>query len=253
MNYTVKELDEFKYVEEGEGEVILLLHGLFGALSNFGGLIEEFRKDYKVIVPVLPIYEAPIRQISVDYLREYVIKFMDAKGITEQVHALGNSLGGHVGLFLALKHQERLKSLILTGSSGLFENTMGNTFPQRQNYKFIERKTEYTFYDPKTATKELIDELYETVNNNEKAMRIVAVARSAMKDNLENDLHNIKVPTLLVWGKQDRITPPFVGEDFHKGIVNSQLYFVDKCGHAPMMERPYEFNRILRQFLRNQN
>lgn len=252
MDYKVKELDEYKYVEEGEGEVILLLHGLFGALSNFGGLIEEFRKDYRVVVPVLPIYEAPIRQISVDYLREYVIGFMDKKGITEPVHALGNSLGGHVGLFLALKHQDRLKSLTLTGSSGLFENTMGNTFPQRQNYNFIQRKTEYTFYDPNTATKELIDELYETVNNNEKAMRIVAVARSAMKDNLENDLHNIHVPTLLVWGKQDRITPPFVGEDFHKGILNSQLYFVDKCGHAPMMERPSEFNRILRQFLRNQ-
>ncbi len=99
------------------------------------------------------------------------------------------------------------------------------------------------------ADKSLVDMLYEIVNNNEKAMRVVAVARSAMRDNVENQLNQILVPTLLVWGKQDKITPPFVGEDFHKGIKNSQLFYINRCGHAPMMERPDEFNRILKQFL----
>lgn len=250
MKYTIKELDSFKYLEEGEGEVILLLHGLFGALSNFDGIIEGFKNNYKVIIPVLPIYEAPVRDLSVKFLLDYAIQFLDARGITEKVHAMGNSLGGHIALFLALHHQDRLKSLVLTGSSGLFENTLGDTFPKRKNYDFIQRKTAYTFYDPEMATKELVDELFEIVNNNEKAMRVVSVARSAIRDNVEERLEAITVPTLLVWGKQDKITPPFVGEDFHKGIKNSQLYFINRCGHAPMMERPGEFNRIMRQFLR---
>ncbi|AFC25486.1 alpha/beta fold hydrolase [Saprospira grandis] len=253
MDYKVKELGKFQYIEEGQGETLLLLHGLFGALSNFGTIIEHFRKDYRILVPVLPIYEAPLRELSVGYLKNYVVEFLEAKGETEKMHVLGNSLGGHVSLFMALEEQDRLKSLILTGSSGLFENTLGNTFPKRKSYTFIERKAEYTFYDPATASKELVDSLFEIVNNNEKAIRVVACARSAIRDNVENRLHNIKVPTLLIWGKQDRITPPFVGEDFHKGIEKSQLYYIDKCGHAPMMERPDEFNRILSAFLAHQN
>jgi 2-hydroxy-6-oxonona-2,4-dienedioate hydrolase len=250
MEYNIKELGNFKYIEEGEGEVLLLLHGLFGALSNFGGIIEGFKSNYKVVVPVLPIYEAPIREISVNYLMKYTVDFLKEKGWeNKKLHVMGNSLGGHVALFLALEHPEYIRTLILTGSSGLFENTLGDSFPKRQSYDFIQRKTEYTFYDPKMATKDLVDNLYEIVNNNEKGIRVVAVARSAIRDNVENKLHNIKAPTLLVWGKQDRITPPFVGEDFHKGIVNSQLYFINCCGHAPMMERPGEFNIILRNFL----
>jgi 2-hydroxy-6-oxonona-2,4-dienedioate hydrolase len=252
MSYEVKEIGQFKYIEEGEGEIILLLHGLFGALSNFDGIIDEFKKNYKIVVPVLPIYEAPLREISVDFLKNYTVDFLKEKGYYGQkMNVLGNSLGGHVALFLTLQNQEIVKTLTLTGSSGLFENTMGDTFPKRQNYEFIRRKTEYTFYDPDMASKDLVDSLFETVNNNEKAMRVVAVARSAIRDNVENKLHDIKVPTLLVWGKQDRITPPFVGEDFHKGIVDSQLNFINCCGHAPMMERPVEFNIILKKFLEN--
>ena len=252
MNYELKEIGQFKYIEEGEGEILLLLHGLFGALSNFDGIITHFKPNYKVVVPVLPIYEAPIREISVDFLMRYAVDFLKEKGYDGQkMHVLGNSLGGHVALFMTLSHPELVKSLTLTGSSGLFENTLGDTFPKRQNYQFIQTKTEYTFYDPSVATKDLVDMLFEIVNNNEKAMRVVAVARSAIRDNVENKLHNIECPTLLIWGKQDRITPPFVGEDFHKGIKNSQLNYINRCGHAPMMERPDEFNIILDKFLQN--
>ncbi len=252
MTYELKEIGHFKYIEEGEGEILLLLHGLFGALSNFDDIITHFKPNYKVVVPVLPIYEAPIREISVDFLMRYSVEFLMEKGYDGQkLHVLGNSLGGHVALFLTLAHPEIVKSLTLTGSSGLFENTLGDTFPKRQNYQFIQRKTEYTFYDPAVATKDLVDMLFEIVNNNEKAMRVVAVARSAIRDNVENKLHNILCQTLLIWGKQDRITPPFVGEDFHKGIKNSQLNYINRCGHAPMMERPEEFNIILDKFLKN--
>ena len=219
-----------------------------GALSNFKGIIEAFKDDYKVVVPILPIYEMPLFQVSVTGLVDYVAEFVKYKNYNA-VNVLGNSLGGHIGLLYTLAHQDKVSSLILTGSSGLFESGMGNTFPKRGDYEFIKKKAEDTFYDPAIATKELIDELYNVVNDRNKAIRIVATAKSAIRHNLGDKLHLIKIPVLLIWGKEDSVTPPFVGEKFEELLPDAKLYLIDKCGHAPMMEKPDEFNEILKSFL----
>lgn len=248
MNYEIKHQDKFKFIEEGEGEPLLLLHGLFGALSNFRDLIEHFRPKYKVVVPMLPLFDLDIFHTSVGGLEKYVQKFIEARGYTG-IHLLGNSLGGHVALVHILKHPEKIKSLILTGSSGLFENGMGDSYPKRGDYEYIKKKTQLTFYDPNTATKELVDEVFEITNNRIKVIKIIALAKSAIRNNLGEELNQIKQPTLLIWGNNDTITPPFVGKEFNRLIPNSELHFVDKCGHAPMMEVPAEFNQILDGFL----
>jgi len=252
MDYEIKQVEKFKFIEEGSGEPLVLLHGLFGALSNFRSLIEYFRQYNKVIVPILPLLEMDILHTSVGGLAKFVNRFLETRDLTG-VHLLGNSLGGHVALVHTLKHPERIKSLILTGSSGLFENGMGDSYPKRGDYEYIRKKTELTFYDPKTATKELVDEVYSITNNRLKAIKIIALAKSAIRNNLGEELNQIKQPTLLVWGNNDTITPPFVGREFNKLIPNSELYFVDKCGHAPMMEVPDEFNAILHKFLKKLN
>ncbi|MBK8140694.1 MAG: alpha/beta fold hydrolase [Chitinophagaceae bacterium] len=252
MYYEIKQQDKYKFVEEGSGEPLVLLHGLFGALSNFQSLIEYFRHHYKVVVPMLPLLEMDILHTSVGGLAKFVNKFLDARKL-DAVNLLGNSLGGHVALVHTLKHPERIKSLILTGSSGLFENGMGDSYPKRGDYEYIKKKTELTFYDPNTATKDLVDEVYSIVNNRLKAIKIIALAKSAIRNNLGEELNQIKQPTLLVWGNNDTITPPFVGREFNKLIPNSELHFVDKCGHAPMMEVPDEFNAILHKFLKKLN
>jgi 2-hydroxy-6-oxonona-2,4-dienedioate hydrolase len=248
MQYEIKQQDKFRFIEEGEGEPLVLLHGLFGALSNFQGLIEYFKHHNKVVVPMLPLFDLDLLHTSVGGLHKFVHRFMDARNY-EPVHLLGNSLGGHVALLYTLKHPERVKSLILTGSSGLFENGMGDTYPKRGDYEYIKKKTELTFYDPQIATKELVDEVYEIVNNRLRVVKIIALAKSAIRNNLGEELNQIKQPTLLVWGNNDTITPPFVGREFNRLIPNSELYFIDKCGHAPMMEVPGEFNQILHKFL----
>ena len=166
---------------------------------------------------------------------------------------LGNSLGGHVGLLHVLRHPERIKSLTLTGSSGLFENGMGDTYPKRGDYEYIKKKTQLTFYSPEVASKELVDEVYEIVNSRIKVIKIIALAKSAIRTNLGDELNQITKPTLLVWGNDDTITPPFVGQEFNKLIPKSELFIIDKCGHAPMMERPEEFNSILYKFLTKLN
>ncbi|MCB0528200.1 MAG: alpha/beta fold hydrolase [Saprospiraceae bacterium] len=251
MDIPIKEENSFRFIESGagsSGETLLLLHGLFGALSNFEGIIKRFSGQYNVVVPILPIYEMPIFQVSVMGLVDFVTKFVNYRGY-DKVHLLGNSLGGHIALLYALAHPEHIASITLTGSSGLFESAFGTAFPKRGDYEYIKKKTEDTFYSPEVASKELVDEVFGIVNDRNKAIRVVATAKSAVRHNLGDKLHKIKAPALLIWGKQDNVTPAFVGEKFHELIENSRLFFLDECGHAPMMEKPDEFNTILENFL----
>jgi pimeloyl-ACP methyl ester carboxylesterase len=248
MSYEVKQYEKFKYIDEGTGEPLVLLHGLFGAMSNFQDLIEYFKKHNRVIVPILPLLDMDILHTSVSGLAKFVHRFLEALKL-EGIHLLGNSLGGHVALVHTLKNPDRIKSLILTGSSGLFENGMGDSYPKRGNYDYIKEKTAQTFYDPAVATKELVDEVYSITNNRLKVIKIIALAKSAIRNNLGEELNQIKQPTLLIWGSNDIVTPPFVGKEFNRLIPNSELHFIDKCGHAPMMEVPAEFNKILHEFL----
>ena len=248
MSYEIKQDGKFSFIEEGNGEVLMLLHGLFGALSNFQDLIEHFKKNYTVVVPILPLLTMDLLSTTVGGLEKFVNRFIEHKKYNN-IHLLGNSLGGHVGLVHILKHPEKIKSLILTGSSGLFENGMGDTYPKRGDKEYIRNKTAFTFYDPAMATEELVDEVFEITNNRMKVIKIIALAKSAIRNNLGDELKEIKQPTCLIWGNNDNVTPPFVGEEFHKLIPNSELHFIDKCGHAPMMEVPQEFNKILDTFL----
>ncbi len=252
MSYDIKQDGKFSFIEEGSGQVLLLLHGLFGALSNFQSLIEHFRKNYKVVVPILPLLEMDLLHTTVGGLQKFVHKFIDHRNYND-IHLLGNSLGGHVGLVHILKHPEKIKSLILTGSSGLFENGMGDTYPKRGDREYIRNKTAFTFYDPAMATEELVDEVFEITNNRIKVIKIISLAKSAIRNNLGEELRAIKQPTCLIWGNNDNVTPPFVAEEFHKLIPNSEVHLIDKCGHAPMMEVPVEFNIILDAFLTKVN
>jgi pimeloyl-ACP methyl ester carboxylesterase len=250
MNYQIKEQNGYKFLDEGSGEVLLLLHGLMGALSNWEAVIDGFKHKYRVIIPMMPIYEMPIKDAGLDGLTAFIEAFVKWANLNEFT-LIGNSLGGHIAILYTLKNPEKINRLVLTGSSGLFENTMGGSYPKRGSYDYIKERVEYTFYDPNVASKELVDEVFDLTNSIPKCMRIVAIAKSAQRNNISHLLQNIVVPTCLIWGLNDTITPPSVAHDFNKLIPGSQLYFIDKCCHAPMMERPEKFNEILSQFLVN--
>ncbi|MFD2164480.1 alpha/beta fold hydrolase [Paradesertivirga mongoliensis] len=248
MSLEIKEENGFKYIEEGEGDVLLLLHGLFGALSNWEDVTDTFKSQYRVIIPLLPIYELPLLTTGVTSLSKFLHKFVKFKKL-KSITLLGNSLGGHVGLIFTISHPEFVRALVLTGSSGLYENSFGGTFPRRESYDFIKEKVAITFYDPGFATKELVDEVFETVNDRGRVIRILAMAKSAIRHNMAKDLHKITIPVCLIWGKNDTVTPPEVAIEFHNILPNSELNWIDKCGHAPMMEQPEEFNTYLKKFL----
>jgi pimeloyl-ACP methyl ester carboxylesterase len=246
--YAVKEKGEFQYIDEGSGETILFLHGLFGSLSNWDGVIDGFSGKYRIIIPLLPIYTMPLKKAGINGLTGFVSDFINLMELGT-FNIVGNSLGGHIGLVYTIQNMHKVKRLILTGSSGLFEDGMGGSFPRRGDYKYVSERVAYTFYDPKVATKDLIDDVFEVTNDNQKCLRMISIARSAQKHNMADELDKITVPTLLVWGLNDTITPPFVAHTFNRLIKNSTLEFVDKCGHAPMMEHAELFNRICEKFL----
>ena len=248
MNFEIKSESNFDYVDVGKGPVLLLLHGLFGALSNWKQVIEAYKEKYRVIIPLLPIYQMPLPKTSVGGLSDFVHDFVKLKNLKD-FHVLGNSLGGHVALVYTLEHGEYVKSIVLTGSSGLYENSMGGSFPKRNNYDFIRERVEYTFFDPDVASKELVDEVFHIVNTRSKALRIVHMAKSAIRHNLRKEIPQIKIPACLIWGKNDKITPPEVAEEFHSLFTDSELHFIENCGHAPMMEKPEQFNNALAPFL----
>lgn len=248
MNLDIKQEGRFKYVMQGEGPVIIFLHGLFGALSNFKENFEPFTDRFTVALPLLPLYELEVKDSTVPGMVDYIDGFIEHMGF-EKVILLGNSLGGHIGLLYTLEKLEKVQGLILTGSSGLFESALGDTFPKRGDYEYIKNKTETTFYDPEMATKELVDEVFDIVNDREKVIRVLSIAKSALRHNIGERLGAITQPTILIWGNEDSITPPFVGVDFEKLIPNSKLHLIKQCGHAAMMEKPEEFNIILNEWL----
>lgn len=248
MNLEIKKEYNFEYIEVGEGEPIILLHGLFGALSNFQDVIKKFSPKYKVMIPLLPIYTLPVLNTNVKALANFLHDFIEFKNF-KKVNLLGNSLGGHVALVYTKEHMHKVNTMILTGSSGLYENAMGGTFPRREDKEFIRVKVAYTFYDPKHATDELVDEVYGIVNDRGKLVRILSLAKSAIRHNMANDLKNFNIPVCLIWGKQDTITPPEVAEEFHKLLPKSDLFWIDQCGHAPMMEQSEKFNELLEKWL----
>lgn len=240
---------KFEFIRQGCGKPIILLHGLFGELSNFNTVISEFSNKYEIIAPILPIYaNNNIFKHNIKSLSVHVNNFVKFLNLKEYI-IIGNSLGGHIGLIHTIENQDRVKGVLLTGSSGLYENSFGESYPKRGDKEYISKKVKSTFYDPSIATEELIDKCFAVINNRIKLLKILSISKSAIRHNMSEDLIKIKIPVGLIWGKNDIVTPPHVGEEFHKLLPNSTLYWIDKCGHAPMMEKPKEFNIHLQNWL----
>ena len=249
MTDFLKTEDKFTYAEAGEGRPIIVLHGLMGALSNFDETFKLFsKKGYKVLIPELPLYTLPLIKTNVKNLAKFLHDFIEFKELKDVI-LLGNSLGGHIALYYIKHYPQDVAGLVLTGSSGLYENSMGNNYPRRGDKEFVRNKTQEVFYDKSIATDELVDQVYDVINDRNTLLKTLAIAKSAVRHNMAKDLPNMQQPTCLIWGKQDTVTPPEVAEDFQKLLPNAELFWIDKCGHAAMMETPKEFNRLLGEWL----
>ena len=251
--YPLQHREGFAYLDEGpstEAPPLLLLHGMLGDLSNWDATIHAHAEaGYRVLAPVLPVYDMSLSETSVGGLAEHARAFVEALDLAPVV-LMGNSLGGQVALIYALRHPASVAAMILSGSSGIYEQRMEADIMRRDSRDFIRKRAAITFYDDVHVTDELVEEMYALINDRPRAVRLIKMARSAKNDTVTDRLPALTgLPTLLVWGRDDVITPPDVAEEFHRRLPQAQLHFIEKCGHAPMIERPEAFNKLTLAFV----
>jgi pimeloyl-ACP methyl ester carboxylesterase len=199
MEKKLRKEGRYTYYEIGEGTPIVVLHGLMGGLSNFDALAEYFsQQGYKIVIPELPLYSQNILKTNVKAFSKFVKDFITFKKF-DRVLLLGNSLGGHIALYHSKMYPEKVAGLVLTGSSGLYESAMGDSYPKRGDYEYIKNKTESVFYDPKIATKEMIDEVFGIVNDRIKVIKTLTIAKSAIRHNMAKYLPKMHVQPFLIW------------------------------------------------------
>lgn len=250
--YPIHETYRYRYLDEGPTThlpPIVLLHGLLGDVTNWSATIGALNtQGYRVLVPVLPVYDLPSNQSNMQGLVTYVRGFVETLLLAPIVLA-GNSLGGHLAILYTLSFPDNVAALILSGSSGIYEVETGTTTFRRRDRNFIRERAALTFYDPEHVTDELVEKSYNLANDNNRALRILKLARSSQAETVTDQLSQINVPTQLIWGRDDRITPPDVAEAFRRRLPCAELHFIDQCGHAPMLERPDTFNQLALAFL----
>lgn len=231
--------------ENRNNNTLVFLHGLFGGLSNYDALIKEL-DEYNIYVPAIPIHDFD-EELSIKNLTIWLHDFLKTLEINKPT-LLGNSLGGHLALNYVLQHPENVSSLVLTGSSGLQEKDFGSTFPRRNDREYVRKQAALTFYDD-IIDDVLLDNIMDVISSPSKLRNILAITRDTHEFNMEQYLPEITHEVLLIWGRNDEITPPEVGREFNQKLPNSRLRWIDKCGHAPMMEHPKAFALFLNEFL----
>jgi pimeloyl-ACP methyl ester carboxylesterase len=236
-------------LERGDGEPVVLLHGLMGEMDHWESTLVALAPECRVLAPEVPILDPARAEASVEGLTDHAAAFLEALDVPAAVVG-GNSLGGHLALELALRWPDRVRGLILTGSSGLFERSFTRGVPHVPTTEFVREKMEEIFYDPALVTPSWVESVRRILTTRAFARRVLHVARSAKRSNLEARLGEIRVPTLLLWGKDDRITPPEVAERFRALLPHAELAFIANCGHAPMLEQPAIFNALVSDWLR---
>jgi pimeloyl-ACP methyl ester carboxylesterase len=185
---------------------------------------------------------------SLHQLTDHVIQFFDELGL-EQAVVCGNSLGGQVALDFYVHQPERVQRLILSGSAGLFERSLAGGRPPRLCRDYIRKQACEIFFDPKHVSDELVDDIYKMLKDRHYRRFLLRVAKATRDRYMLEELAKVDVPTMIIWGRDDSITPPFVAEQFCQSIPTAELVFIDQCGHAPPIEQPDMFARLLDNFL----
>ncbi len=252
MKHPYYEVNRFRYVDTNPSQkdhAVVMLHGLLGNVPQWEPAITGlWAKGYRVVCPEIPIQALPLRKANMTGVMDFVGQFLDELEAEELV-LVGNSLGGQIALMYVLDSPDRVTAMILAGSAGIYEVETGTRTFRRNDREWIRQRAQVSFYNPDLAHDELVNDLYELANDRTRAMRVLKIARHSLTITLNDDLTKIFVPTMLIWGKHDRITPEDVARTFEASLPHAELRAIDKCGHAPQIECPDEFNALALEFL----
>ncbi len=241
------------FLEVGCGRVpVVLLHGLFGRPDDWRPVMEDLADDYRFLAVQLPIDHNGKRRHqsfrSLDQLTDHVARFFDEMALDRAV-LCGNSLGGQLAIDYCLRHPERVEKLVLAGSAGLYERNLSGGKLGRLNRGVVRTQACEIFHDPVHVTEEVVEEVYTMLADRQYRRFVLRVAKATRDRQMLRELADVRVPTMIIWGRNDTITPPFVADQFCANIPRAELAFIDQCGHAPPIEQPKQFAHLLHAFL----
>lgn len=250
--------EPFDYLQAGSKSsptAVVFLHGLFGSPDNWRPILEALADEYYCLAPQLPIDPRPHRRPqdfrSIHQLTDFVASFWEEVGLGRAV-LCGNSLGGQVAIDFCRRYPERAERLVLTGSAGLFERNLSGGKLPKVTREFIREKAREIFYDPDPiVTDEKVADVQRMLSDRQYVRFLLRVAKATRNYNVRADLSKLRLPTLVLWGQDDRITPPSVAREFYEHLPHARLVFLERCGHSPPLERPQAFSRALRAFLKS--
>jgi len=240
-------------LEAGKGDKnILFLHGLFGSPQHWSGIMQGLASDYRSLAPQLPIDRQGNRRKegakTIGDLTSLIESTINRTGL-EQFVLCGNSLGGLIAIDFALRHPNRVLGLVLAGSAGLYERSLTKGEKPKPTREFVRSVISDIFYDERLINDALVDEWYDLIQDRDYARFILRISRATRDRCVVDELDQLTMPTLIVWGRNDEITPPSVAEQFQAQIRGAELKFIDQCGHSPNLEQPEAFMQHMSEFL----
>lgn len=230
----------------------VFLHGLVGLNEHWENVVRRFSANARCIMLQIPLLDLSGDDCSIQGVAALTAKFLEGYCGSDgslPVALVGNSFGGHVALRLAIERPDLVRALVLAGSSGLIEKSMVSDVQIRPSREWLRRKIGELFFDRKHLNENDIERAYKELSSRSGARAMVKLSRSARRNHLGDKLGQIRVPTLLIWGREDIVTPPEAAEGFRASIPSSRIVWFDRCGHAPMIECPQEFSDAMSAFI----
>ena len=227
-----------RYLVAGEGEPVVLVHGLSGSTRWWSRNVPALAEHYRVHLVNLPGFGAirrPGRRFVLAEAAAWLLAWIDAVGL-ESVHLVGHSMGGYLSLKLAARRPEAIRKLVLVDPAGV---PSGRTMLGHLVPLLLAARYATPAFLPVLAR----DALYAG------PLTLLRTARDLLAEDVRGDLRRIRAPTLLLWGKNDTLIPPSAGELIRAQIPDSRLLVIEGAGHNPMFDRPREFDRALLAFL----
>ena len=237
-----------KVTEVGEGPAVVFLHGLVGLNDHWEDVVNRVQTRVRCVMLELPLLDLTGADCSVDGVEELTSRFLGVH-LDSPAVLVGNSFGGHVALRVALRRPDLVRGMVLAGSSGLIERSMVREVQIRPSREWLARKIGELFYDPMHVREADLDRAHRELTHREKARAMVRLSRTARRNHLGQQIGRITAPTLLIWGRNDVVTPPEAAEEFARLLPDARLVWFDRCGHVPMVEKPDEFAAAMIRFV----
>jgi 2-hydroxy-6-oxonona-2,4-dienedioate hydrolase len=245
-----------RYYEQGQGANLILLHGLGGEGSNWAANIGALSQTYHVYAPDQIGFgdsEKPFIEYKIETFVDFLAAFMQSLNIPKAI-LVGNSLGGWIAVDFAALHPEMVDKLVLVDAAGLSPQGGQMRLPADLNPASLagmRKVLESIVYNKQWITDAVVRQAFERRMKRGDGYTIQRVMAGVLAGNqwVDDRLGSIRVPTLVLWGRDDELVPLSQGERFQKGLLAAKLVVLDQCGHVPQLEKPAEFNAELLKFL----